>query len=133
MATAGGVALAVLAGGIYVLTTSSPRGALTGQPGPEAEAVALAEAYIEARNAYDADRARELVADDFRTTEPPDGYRDVSTMDLAFEAHRAYGFHYAEVDCAPESEISDPITVRCDFLWTNEFSALGSTTRRRPS
>jgi hypothetical protein len=58
-------------------------------PPPE---VQLAQDYIEARNAYDADRARELVADEFWTSEAPDGFRDVDTMELAFDSHRVHGF-----------------------------------------
>jgi DNA-binding transcriptional ArsR family regulator len=83
-------------------------------------AVERAEAYIDARNAYDSDRARELVADDFRTTEFPDGYVNVDTMELAFEMHQVWGFHYAEADCVPQPDTTDQIVVRCDYLWTTE-------------
>jgi hypothetical protein len=90
-----------------------------------AEAMAIAEAYLEARNAYDVDRAKELVSDDFRTIEPPDGFRDVDTMELAFAQHQAYGFHYAEVDCADQNATPERVEVACQFLWTTELHRIG--------
>jgi hypothetical protein len=64
------------------------------------EAVALASAYLEARNAYDVEGARQLVADEFRTDEPPDGYSNLATIEPAFELHQAFGFQ------SPRSSVS---------------------------
>lgn len=123
-----GAAIAVLAvAGVLTMTDTGPSGFVTepAPPDPEAEAVALAEAYVDARNAFDVDRARELVADDFTTSEYPDGWTGLDTMELAFETHEAYGFHYSEAECTPESATSDQIGVGCDFLWTTELHRIG--------
>jgi hypothetical protein len=88
--------------------------------------VEVAERYLEARNAYDVGQARVLVADDFTTSEAPQGYRDVDTMELAFAQHEAYGFHYAEVDCAPGEEAPERATVLCEYLWTTELHRIGN-------
>ncbi|HSI93344.1 MAG TPA: hypothetical protein VK925_07560 [Jiangellaceae bacterium] len=88
--------------------------------------VDLAERYIDARNDYDAQQARELVSDDFRTTEPPSGFLGVRTMELAFEIHKVYRFHYYEVDCTPHEQTPDRATVRCDYLWTTELHRIGN-------
>jgi hypothetical protein len=89
------------------------------------EAVALASAYLQARNAYDVEGARQLVADGFRTTEAPDGYTDVGSMQRAFEQHQAFGFHFAEVECAPLSETPKRLEVQCDYLWSTELHRIG--------
>jgi hypothetical protein len=86
---------------------------------PTPSAVEIAEAYIEARNAYDPERARELIADNFATNEPPNGFVDVGSLELAFENHRAYGFHYSEGDCRERGSAA-LTSVVCDYLWTTE-------------
>jgi hypothetical protein len=93
---------------------------------PAPTPVEIAEAYIDARNAYDVEGARELVSEDFTTTEPPDGWRDVEGMELAFRQHEAYGFHYSETDCDLPMETSAGIEVACDFLWTIELHRIGN-------
>ena len=91
---------------------------------PNAQAIELAEAYIDARNAYDAERARELVSDTFTTSEVPDAFT-LDTMELAFETHEAYGFHYSDGDCeipGPDSgrtPVDGQVAVSCDYLWTS--------------
>jgi hypothetical protein len=89
------------------------------------EPVAVAEAYIEARNNYDVQLARELVSGDFRTSEYPDGFGDITGMELAFEGHKAYGFHYSDVDCTLSGETSEGVVVACDYLWTTELHRIG--------
>lgn len=88
--------------------------------------VEIAESYIEARKASDADRARELVADDFRTTEPPDGFVDAEGMELAFQQHEAYGFHYGDVDCDVTDEAGGVTWVECGYLWTTELHRIAN-------
>jgi ketosteroid isomerase-like protein len=122
--------------GVFAVLQAQPRGEGSAQfvtdpaRDPEAarvaEAVALAEAYLDAGNAHDSDRARELVAEDFRTNEYPEGHRDRATMEMAFEQHQAWGFHYADVDCTPRQETSDRVVVRCDYLWMTELQRVGN-------
>lgn len=92
---------------------------------PAENPVEIAEAYIEARNAYDVERARELVSDDFRTNEEPPGFVDITGMELAFEQHRAWGFHYSEVDCSLSGKTPEGAAVECDYLWTTELQRIG--------
>jgi hypothetical protein len=97
--------------------------------GPGAAAVdpetAIARAYIEARNAYDADRARALVSEDFATTEAPDGFRNLATMDLAFATHEAYGFRYTDGEClAPRVGPQGGVFVHCEYQWTTELQRI---------
>lgn len=89
------------------------------------EAVAVASAYLEARNAYDVEGARQLVADEFRTDEPPDGYGNLVTMVRAFELHQAFGFHFSEVHCVPLRETPERLEVQCDDLQSSELHRIG--------
>lgn len=83
--------------------------------------VKAAEAYLDARNAYDADRARELVAEDFTTTENPDGFRDAEGMETAFQQHEAYGFRYDDIACRATNEADGKVWVTCEYSWTTEL------------
>jgi hypothetical protein len=90
------------------------------------QAIETAQAYIDARNAYDADRARKLVADTFTTSEVPDAYT-LDTMELAFQTHEAYGFHYSEGDCelhTSRAPVDGQVAVWCDYLWTTELQRI---------
>jgi hypothetical protein len=89
------------------------------------EAVALASAYMEARNAYDVEGARQLVADEFRTDEPPDGYSNLATMEPAFELHQAFGFRFSEVECVPRQGTVTRLVVVCDYLLSTETHRIG--------
>jgi CubicO group peptidase (beta-lactamase class C family) len=86
MAGAAALAVGVIAIGLY-FNQSGGVGppAPSPSPTPSPTAVEIAQAYIEARNAYDPARARELVADEFRTGEPDEAYRNLSSLELAFE------------------------------------------------
>jgi hypothetical protein len=89
------------------------------------QALEIAQAYIDARNSHDADWARELVADNFKTSEVPDAFT-LETMELAFAVHEAYGNHFSGGDCevaGPDSrytQIEGQVVVSCDYLWTDE-------------
>lgn len=100
LGAAAGTVVIVAVAVVWVLTTSGtdPSGdpAMPTATDREADPVALAAAYIEARNAYDSPRARALVSEDFRTSEAPDGFRNLETMELAFAVHDAFGFRYSE-------------------------------------
>jgi hypothetical protein len=102
---------------------SEPAG--TGGAGELDEAVALASAYMEARNAYDVEGAQQLVADEFRTDEPPDGYSNLATMEPAFELHQAFGFHFSEVECVPLQGTVTRLVVVCDHLLSTELHRIG--------
>jgi hypothetical protein len=118
LAAAGVVAAVVV---VVVLATPSPI-SLTGLFGdPEPTAVEIAEAYIEARNAYDPERARDLLADDFRTNEPPDGFLDASDLELAFEMHKAHKFRYSDGECSEGATSPQRTIVRCNYLWSTEM------------
>lgn len=111
--TAGLVAAAVvLVLGIAGLTFLTDGGPFAGR---EPTPVEIAEAYLAARNAYDVEKAQELVSGDFRSSEYP-GF-NVENMELAFEQHEAYGFEYSEIECSQLGETPDRVVVGCDFLW----------------
>lgn len=122
--TAGPVAAAVVLvlGVATTLTFVTDAGPFAGRdPTP----VEIAEAYLEARNDYDVERALGLVSEDFRTSEPPAGFVNLETIELAFEQHQAYGLHYAEVDCTMQSETPEGAVVACEYLYTTELHRLG--------
>lgn len=130
IASAGAAALAVAVIGIG-LYFNQPGGigppAPSPSPSPSPTAVEIAEAYIAARNAYDPVRARELLADNFTTDEPPDGFRGLSSLELAFENHRAWGFQHSLEDCRESEQTVSPdvAVVDCDSLWTTEVHLRG--------
>lgn len=128
LALAAAVAFGALTGARELFAIQDRQPADRPAPVPEEETteVEVAEAYFEARNAYDAAQARELVSEDFTTNEYPDGWRNVENMELAFEVHNAYGFHYSEIECTPEGDTSEGVSVRCAFLWTTELHSVGN-------
>lgn len=93
----------------------------------EASPVEIAEAYLDARNDYDAERALDLVSENFTTTEAPDGYVDRETLELAFRTHQDLGFEFADVTCEQDGETTPEQVVRveCEFLWTTEIHRSG--------
>jgi hypothetical protein len=97
---------------------------LGGSPfgGSSPTAVEIAEAYIEARNAYDSDRARELVAQGFVTTEPPDAFSGLEQIELAFQTHGAYGIQYTQGECrADANTVPTMDVVRCEYQFSSEL------------
>jgi hypothetical protein len=87
--------------------------------------VALAQAYVEARNAYSVEQARALVSEGFLTTEAPDAFRNLATMELAFAVHEAYGFRFTEGECeGPTVGTQGSVLVRCDYLWSTELQRI---------
>jgi hypothetical protein len=120
------ITLIVVATAALVLTSDrrdavEPVGGTASDPPVEVE---LPQAYIDARNAYEADLAREVVTDDFSTSEYPDGYVDVDTMELAFATHRAHGFAFTDRRCDdPVDRGGGRSRVRCMYAWTTDCSA----------
>ncbi len=97
---------------------------LAGSPfgGSSPTAVEIADAYIEARNAHDSDRARELVAEGFVTTEPPAGFNRFEQIELAFQTHRAYGIQYTEGECSADANVVPTRdVVRCEYQFSSEL------------
>lgn len=116
--TAAIVVLALGAASIFLSTGGDPF------PG-EASPVEIAEAYLDARNDYDIERARELISDDFTTTEAPSGHVDASTIGLAFQGYEDYGVAFTEVSCKQAGETPEWVSVYCDFLWSTEIHRIG--------
>jgi hypothetical protein len=139
LAAAAIIVVVLMAGGLFTLVGSPFDDAMiapvTTEPESDAEqtsnaqAIEAAEAYIDARNSYDPERARELVTDTFVTSEVPDAYT-LRTMELAFETHEAYGFQYVDGTCeviepGPEIAGREPQTrVNCDYGWTTELQRI---------
>lgn len=95
-------------------------------------AVAIVEDYIGARNDHDLERALDLVADDFATTEPPPGHWGRPTMELAFDFDRAFGAELLAPSCAVASVADDGVRVVCDVeLWTAIHDVGGFAPERR--
>ncbi len=117
-----GFAVLVLAVGFTALLSMTDGDVVAGG---DATPVEIAQAYLDARNDFDVERAKALVSDTFVTSEPPDGHLGAATMDLAFAQHEAYGFHYANVDCAIDQETADDVWVDCDYLWTTAVHTAG--------
>jgi hypothetical protein len=92
---------------------------------PVDAATAIAQAYIEARNAYDVDRARELVSEGLMTNESPDYYHNYAGMERGFAFSEAYGYEYTDGHCEdPELRSKRVIFVDCDYLWTSELQRI---------
>lgn len=128
LALAAAVAFGALTGAreLFAIQDRQPADRPAPVPAEETTEVEIAEAYLEARNAYDATRVRELVSEDFTTNEYPDGWRNVENMELAFEVHKAYGFHYSDIECTQVGETAEGVSVGCDFLWTTELHRVGN-------
>lgn len=114
-------AVVVLMLGVATVFMTTGEGRFAGEPSP----VEVAEAYIDARNDYDVDRARNLLAEDFTTTEAPYGHRGHETLDLVFQSWNVWGFEFTDVSCEQVSEGSGGHLVRCDYLWNTDVTRAG--------
>jgi hypothetical protein len=94
-----------------------------------AEVVDMAESFMEARNASDAERAISLLADGPVTVQLLDGaftYGNMPTvlplrrdeLALAFEAEQLYEFRYESLECRPDPVVGDRggVYVTCSYL-----------------
>lgn len=115
------VAIVVLILGVATVFMTTGENPFAGEPSP----VEVAEAYIDARNGYDVDRARNLLAEDFTTTEAPYGHRGHETLDLVFQSWNDWGFEFTDVSCEEVSEGSGGHLVRCDYLWNTDVIRAG--------
>lgn len=114
-------AIAVLSLGVATVLLTTGGNPFAGEPTP----VEVAEAYIDARNDYDIDRARNLLAEDFTTSEAPYGHRGHETLPLVFQSWNDWGFEFTDVSCEEMSEGFDGHLVRCDYLWNNDVIRAG--------
>ena len=86
--------------------------------------VEIAERYMEARNAYDADSARSVLADDVQMFDTPI-ISDLGELSAGFEALRAYEFQFSPYECV-EGTAGPGATVACTYMMdTNLSRAVG--------
>lgn len=102
-------ALAALAVTLVVLGAGVLVGRGTGQSAASAS-VSIAEAYLDARNNYDADGAAALVADNAQLRDTP-AMANPSELALAFRYLEMIGERYTSFACSS----SGPATVTCDY------------------
>ena len=127
----GVIAAVVLSVGVYAalaaaLNLEGPgTGAATSV---QLNAIEMAEAYIVARNAHDPESARQLITEDFTTTEDPDGFRDARNLELAFAFHEAFEMRYADTACEEfepaRASASETTVVLCTAKWTNALQSI---------
>jgi hypothetical protein len=91
-------------------------GAIFGSPPTPVE---IAERYMEARNAWDAERAEELLAPDARLDDVPIIGRD--ELVAGFEALRVYQFQYEPFECT-ETRSAPPAIVACTYMMDSVVS-----------
>lgn len=103
---------------VFVTTGENP---LAGGPSP----VEIAETYIDARNDYDLEGAREMLAEDYTTNEAPYGHRGHETLELVFQSWDDWGFELTDVSCEEMSEANRADWVQCDYLWSTEVIRAG--------
>ncbi len=94
---AAALAVVVLVGGGVVLLLVARQESSPVATPPSADPVAIAEAYIEARNAYNSAAMLELLADDVEFSESIS--RDVAELALLLEGERMSGFQYSPFAC----------------------------------
>jgi hypothetical protein len=78
-----------------------------------AEAIGLAEAYIEALNAYDAAAARALLADDAFVRSF--FWEGLDELEMGIEADRVWGFRSEPFECVPDPLRPEPGAVVCPY------------------
>jgi hypothetical protein len=99
-AAAGVVAILILAGAVAILTGPRPTEDIAGPTAPDpADPVAVAEAYLTARDRYDAQAARSLLADEVQISKASFG--ELDELEPAFEALELYGFRISPFTCEP--------------------------------
>lgn len=121
LAVAAGLVGILAVAGALTLTGTGPLGGFAVSPDPAdrvAEAVEVAEAYLAARDAHDAEAALALLADDAVIASA--FFLELDELEPAFEALRLYGFRVSPFDCdvpAPPDDASadGPIRVECDY------------------
>lgn len=75
--------------------------------------VEVAERYLDARNAGDAEAVRDLLADGVVFNDP--AITDLEELDAGIEALRRYGFEFTSYECL-ESGVGPPASVTCTYM-----------------
>jgi hypothetical protein len=130
IAVAAGLVGLLAAAGALTLTGTGPLGGFAVAPDPvdrAAEAVEVAEAYLAAHDAHDAEAARSLLADDVVITMAT--LLEVEELAPAFEAHRILEYRVSPFDCAVPTSRDDaaadgPIRVDCDYTLTTRLQRI---------
>jgi hypothetical protein len=116
-AAASVVAVLILAGAVAILTGPGPTEEIAGPTVPDpADPVAVAEAYLTARDGYDAQAALELLADDVELDKA--SFAAVDELEPAFEALELYGFRVAPFACDRPDGAAAPgeaVQVACQY------------------
>lgn len=84
--------------------------------------VEIAERYMEARNAYDADSARSVLADDVEMHDVPI-ISDLGELSAGFEALRLYEFQFTPYECV-ETDAGPPARVVCTYMMDTNLSRI---------
>jgi hypothetical protein len=95
------------------------------------QTVAIAERFMQARNAYDAETAMSLLADDGATVlmmhnnamlrNMPTVRLDREELALALEAERIYGVRYGSFECRPDPVGWAETQITCSYLMDNRL------------
>jgi hypothetical protein len=102
-----------------------------------AKIMEIAESFMEARNAYDAEKAMSLLADDGATVLLMDDNRMERYMPtlrlgseelaLALEAERLYGVRYESFECRPDPVRWAKTQIMCSYLLDNKLRQINGS------
>ncbi len=102
-----------------------------------AKIVEIAESFMEARNAYDAEKAMSLLADDGATVllmddnwmerYMPTLRLDSEELALALEAERLYGVRYESFECRPDPVRWAKTQIMCSYLLDNKLRQINGS------
>ena len=84
--------------------------------------VEIAERYMEVRNAYDAESARSLLADDVEMHDVP-LISNLGELSAGFEALRGYEFQFSPYECV-ETDAGPPASVVCTYMMDTNLSRI---------
>lgn len=115
------IALGTLGSGLWETVSPVGPGAEYGEDEVRV-AIATAERYLDARNAYDVRLAKSYLSADFRAWNE-DPLVDLATLDLTFQLNQAYGSRYDDVSCQVSSA-SPQFRVRCQFMRTTTLHTI---------
>lgn len=102
-----GIAFVVLSGDRSFFASATP--------------VQIAESYMEARNAWDADRAGELLAPDAVLNDTP--IVGLDELAAGFEALRVYEFQFMPFECSEIASVSS-VMVTCEYMMDTILSRI---------
>jgi hypothetical protein len=115
-AAASVVAILILAGSVAILTRSPSEDVAAPSAPDPSDPAAVAEAYLAARDRYDAPAARALLADDVQISKA--AFLELDELEPAFRALELYGFRVSPFACEPPDGTVAPgeiAAVRCSY------------------